>query len=256
MVLVLDIGNSNVVFGVFEREALSFTARLSTVKERTGDEWVVYLRSILSEHGVDAKDIEGAAISSVVPPITRPIAEAVEQVCACVPIIVGPGIKTGLEILIDNPAQLGSDMVSNAVAAIAQYPKPIVIFDMGTATTISVINEKGQFLGGAIVPGVRTSLEALSQRAAQLPHIAIEAPARVVGANTIESMQSGVVYGTASMVDGMVRRIEAETGCAATVVATGGLSQEICRHVEHTIIHNGELLLQGLYLLYNKNRKK
>lgn len=256
MVLVLDIGNSNVVFGVFKGESLSFTARISTVKERTGDEWAVYLRSILAEHGVNGRDIEGAAISSVVPPITRPLSEAVELVCLSEPIIVGPGIKTGLEILIDNPAQLGSDMVSNAVAAIAQYPKPIIIFDMGTATTISVINEKGQFLGGAIVPGVRTSLEALSQRAAQLPHIAIEAPARVVGANTVESMQSGIVYGTASMIDGMAKRIEAETGFTATVVATGGLSREICRHVAHRVEHNADLLLQGLYLLYNKNKKK
>lgn len=255
MVLVLDIGNSNLVFGACSPEGIAFTVRISTVKRRTGDEWAVYIGDALARHGIRAPDIEGAVLSSVVPPVTKPVRDAVEMLCGKSPLVVGPGIKTGLEILIDNPAQLGSDMVCNAVAAAARYPKPILVFDLGTATTISVINEKGQFLGGAIAPGVGTSLEALSGRAAQLPYIAIEAPSRVIGGNTVECMQSGIVFGTASMIDGMIDRIQEEIGAAPTVIATGGLSREICRYVKHPILLNGNLLLEGLYLLYQKNRR-
>ena len=168
-------------------------------------------------------------------------------------IVIGPGIKTGLNIKIDNPAQLGADLVVDAVAALAKYPRPIVIFDMGTATTISVINRAGEMLGGAILPGVRLGLGALSSSAAQLPEISVEAPARVIGTNTVDCMRSGVVFGAAAMLDGMLERIEDELGEACTAVATGGMSGEITRFTRRKVLHDPNLLLEGLRILYQKN---
>lgn len=253
MVLVLDVGNTNIVLGGYRENTLEFTARLSAVLDRTSQEMAVVIRDILSLYNVNPKEIEGSIISSVVPPVTEALSEGIELLVGKQPLIVGPGIKTGLDILIDNPAQMGSDIVVNAVAAIAKYPKPIIIFDMGTATTISVINEKGQHLGGIIFPGVRTSLDALSNRTAQLPHISIETPDKVIGKNTIDSMRSGIIFGSASMIEGMISKIEDELGQKCTVIATGGLSKEIIKHVKMDVNYNSDLLLEGLFLLYNKN---
>ena len=254
MVLAVDIGNTNIVIGVFQNENLKFIARVETNKSMTTDEYSVKLKGILELYNVDIKSVDGAIVSSVVPPLTKALMDSVKRLIGKTPLIVGPGIKTGLNILIDNPAQLGSDLVVDSVAALAKYPRPIVIIDMGTATTISVLSATGSFIGGVIYPGVRISLDALSDRTAQLPHISIDAPVKVVGTNTIDCMKSGLVFGNAAMVDGMIDQIEAEIGTIATVVATGGLSEEIVKHCHHTIINNGNLLLEGLYLLYNKNK--
>jgi type III pantothenate kinase len=254
MVLAVDIGNTNIVIGVFKNENLEFIARVETNKGMTTDEYAIKLKGIFELYNVDVQAIDGAIISSVVPPLTKALADSVKRLTGKTPLVVGPGIKTGLNILIDNPAQLGSDLVVDSVAALAKYPRPIVIFDMGTATTISVLNATGSFMGGAIFPGVRLSLDALSDRTAQLPHISIDAPEKVVGTNTIDCMKSGLVFGNAAMVDGMIDHIEAEIGEVATIVATGGLSEEIVKHCRHKVIHNGTLLLEGLYLLYLKNR--
>ncbi len=253
MILVVDIGNTNIVIGAYDGDDLKFISRIMTSRERTSDEYAVLIKDVLGLYGVSSDDIEGSIISSVVPPVSKAVAPAVKRITGKEPLIVGPGIKTGLSIKIDNPAQLGADLVADAVGAAELYPKPIIIIDMGTATTVSVVGRSGQMLGGAIIPGVRTGLEALSSKAAQLPVISIEAPDKVIGSNTVDCMRSGVVFGTASMLDGMIDRINEELGDKCTVVATGGLSEEIVRHTRREIVHNPQLLLYGLKTLYRKN---
>lgn len=254
MLLVVDIGNTNIVLGVYDGDKLRFISRIVTARDRTADEMAVNIRDVLRLYDVDGGDFEGSIVSSVVPPATAAVIPALERITGKKPLVVGPGIKTGLNIRIDNPAQLGADLVVDAVAAMARYEKPLIICDMGTATTITVINEKGELLGGSIHPGVRLALEALSGRAAQLPVISIDAPDRVIGTNTVDCMRSGAVIGAAAMLDGMIERIEDELGQTCTVVATGGLSGEITKHTRRKILHDPELLLEGLRLLYNKNK--
>lgn len=253
MVLVVDIGNTNIVIGAYDGDDLCFISRIMTSREKTSDEYAVLIKDILALYGVSPQNIEGSIISSVVPPVSKAVAPAVKMITGKEPLIVGPGIKTGLSIKIDNPAQLGADLVADAVGAAELYQKPIIIIDMGTATTVSVVGKSGEMLGGAIIPGVRTGLEALSSKAAQLPVISIEAPDKVIGSNTIDCMRSGVVFGAASMLDGIIDRINEELGDKCTVVATGGLSEEIVRHTRRDIIHNPQLLLHGLKTLYRKN---
>lgn len=256
MILAVDVGNSNVVLGVWEKDALRFVSRLVTDKLRTEDGYAADLKSIFELYGVERSDFEGAIISSVVPQLSKPMEHAVQKLIGKKPMVVGPGIKTGLNIRIDNPAQLGSDIVANAVAAIAKYPKPIIMFDMGTATTISVIDEKGYFLGGAIIAGVRISLDALSASAAQLPQIELSTPPDIISSNTIDCMKSGAMFGTASIIDGMSDRIEESLGQPATVIATGGNSGDIIPCCRHRVIHDANLLLEGLLRLYHKNIPK
>lgn len=253
MVLAIDVGNTNIVVGVYDDERLCFISRLASDQNRTADETAVQLRAVLSIHDIEIKDIDGAIISSVVPLITDPLANAIKLLTGKMPIIVGPGMKTGINIGIDNPAQLGSDLLVDSVAASALYPKPVIVADMGTATTLTVVNEKNTIVGGAILPGVRTSLNALTANTAQLQQVSIEAPKRAIGSNTIDCMKSGVVFGNASMLDGMIDRFNEELGSECFVVATGGLSEVISQHTKHKIVHNPNLLLEGLYLLYKKN---
>lgn len=253
MILAIDIGNTNIVIGAYRGESLQFLSRIMTSRDKTADEMAVSLRDILALYQVDPTDLDGSIVSSVVPAVTDTVAPAVTRITGKAPLIVGPGIKTGLNIKIDNPAQLGADLVVDAVAALAKYPRPIVIFDMGTATTISVINRAGEMLGGAILPGVRLGLGALSRSAAQLPEISVEAPARVIGTNTVDCMRSGVVFGAAAMLDGMLERIEAELGAPCTAVATGGMSGEITKFTRRKVLHDPHLLLEGLRILYGKN---
>ncbi len=253
MILAVDIGNTNIVMGVYNGDELKFISRIMTSREKTSDEYAVFIKEVLALYDIDTKILEGSIISSVVPPVSKVVAPAVKRLIGKEPLIVGPGIKTGLSIKIDNPAQLGADLVADAVGAAELYPKPIIIIDMGTATTVSVVGKSGEMLGGAIIPGVKTGLEALSSKAAQLPVISIEAPDKVIGTNTLDCMRSGVVFGTASMLDGIIDRINDEIGDKCTVVATGGLSEEIVRHTKRDIIHNPQLLLHGLKALYRKN---
>lgn len=253
MVLTIDIGNSNIVIGVFDNDDLKFISRISTDINKTSDELAVMMNEIFTIRRIKRGSITGSILSSVVPALTQLMSEAVRLVTGTKPFLIAPGIKTGINIRIDNPAQLGSDMMVNCVAASTMYPLPVIVADMGTATTLSVVDTDKNMIGGVIMPGVRTALNALIAKTAQLPQISIESPKKVIGTNTNDSMRSGVVLGNASMLDGMIERFEEELGCEAFVVATGGLSGEICRHMKKKVLHNPNLLLQGLYLLYKRN---
>jgi len=256
MILAIDVGNSNVVMGCMEGGEICCISRFATDTRKTDSEYAVLMRQLLSFDRIEIAALEGAIISSVVPPLTGALKSAVRKLTGLETIVVGAGIKTGLNIRLDNPAQLGSDLVVGAVAALHKYKPPIIAIDMGTATTISVIGADSSFLGGIISPGVALSLNALVSGTSQLPKISIEAPTRCVGTNTIDSMKSGIVYGTAAMLDGMIDRIEEELGTQAAIVATGGLSGYIVPYCRHRIDYDEFLLLDGLSILYQKNVKK
>lgn len=253
MLLTADIGNTNITLGVFNEDVLVFTARLATDTRLTSDQYAIDIKDILALHDVMFTQIEDAVICSVVPSTGNAVADAVSKLCNIVPLIIGPGVKTGLNIKIDNPAQLGADLVAGAVAAINEYTMPCVIIDMGTATTLSVLDKNGAFLGGSIGAGVRLTLKALTENTAQLPQISITAPTSVIGTNTADCMRSGLVLGTAAMLDGLLDRIEEELGETPTVVATGGLSSQIINFCTRHIIYNENLLLDGLRYIYEKN---
>ena len=255
MVLAVDIGNTNIVLGCFGKEEVRFIERLSTNLNATALEYTVNIRTTLELYDMDPADFDGAIISSVVPSVTQAVETAVMRAIGQRPLILGPGIKTGLNIRLDNPAQLGSDRVADAVGAIGSYPCPLITIDMGTATTISVIDKNKNFLGGMIIPGLQMSLDSLSSRAAQLPRIALEAPDRVIGTNTVDCMKSGIIYYTASGIDGAIDRIEEELGEPCTVVSTGGMARNIIPYCRHEIISDDQLLLKGLMTIYNRNRK-
>ncbi len=253
MLLAIDIGNTNITLGAFEEASLSFTARLATETGKTADQYAVEIKNLLSLYNLQPEDIEDCIIASVVPAVGKSISGAVSKLCHIVPLMLGPGVKTGLNIKIDNPAQLGADLVAGAVGALDSYKTPCVVIDMGTASTVSVLDKNGTFLGGVIAAGVRLTLKALAENTAQLSSINIEAPKSVIGANTTECMQSGLVFGTAAMLDGLLERITEELGEIPTVVATGGLSKEIITHCKTNILYNQNLLLDGLRVIYEKN---
>lgn len=256
MILALDIGNTHIVLGCIEGRKIINIARMASDTLKTEHEYAVLMKQILELDNIDISTVEGGIISSVVPPLTGTLKKAIQRVTGHKPMVVGAGIKTGLNILIDNPAQLGSDLAVSAVAALNEYKPPIIAVDMGTATTIMVIDKNGSFLGGQILPGVALSMNALASKTSQLPKVSIEAPKKVIGTNTIDSMKSGAVFGAASMLDGMIDRIEEEIGMSATVVATGGLSGSIVPHCKHEIICDDDLLLKGLAIIYEKNVKR
>ena len=253
MLLTIDIGNSNIALGLFDGELLRLTARLATDQRKTGDEYAVAIKDILALHGEAVENVEDCIISSVVPSVGASLSNAVATLCDVVPLLLGPGIKTGLNIKIDNPAQLGADLAAGAVGALHEYTMPCIIIDMGTATTLSVLDKNGAFLGGSIAAGVRMTLRALAEGTAALPSINAASPKSVIGRNTVDCMQSGLILGTAAMLDGLIDRIEDELGEKATVVATGGLSKEIITHCKNDIIYNENLLLEGLRLIWEKN---
>ncbi len=253
MILAVDIGNTNIVIGCFENDRILFIERLTTNQFATVLEYSVSFKNVLEFNEIKADEIEGSIISSVVPSVTDTVNEAVKKTIGTKSIIVGPGIKTGLSIMIDNPAQLGSDLVVGAVAGLANYSLPLAIIDMGTATTVAVVDSKKHYIGGIIMPGVRVSLDSLTVKTAQLPKISLEAPSRVIGTNTIDCMKSGIIYGSAANIDGVLDRIENELGEKITCVATGGLAELIIPHCKRKIILDQELLLKGLMIIYNKN---
>lgn len=255
MLLTIDIGNTNITLGAYNSNYLAFTARLATDTRKTDDQYAIEIKHILSLYDINNDDIEDCIIASVVPSVGKNISQAVSKLCQIVPLMLGPGVKTGLNIKIDNPAQLGADLVAGAVGAIDAYTMPCVVIDMGTASTISVLDRNGSFLGGVISAGVRLTLRALTENTALLSSIPIEAPKSVIGANTTESMQSGLVYGTAAMLDGLLEKITDELGEKPTVVATGGLSKEVIAHCKNNIIYNENLLLDGLRVIYEKNHQ-
>lgn len=255
MILAIDIGNTNIVVGCFDKDKVLFVERVSTDHTKTELEYAISLKNVLEIYDIKPSRVDGGIISSVVPPLTNVLKASAEKIISGNVLVVGPGIKTGLNILMDNPASLGSDLVVDAVAAIHEYPVPLIFIDMGTATTISVIDEEKRYRGGMILPGMRVSMDSLTSRTAQLPHISMEAPKKLIGRNTIDCMKSGMVYGNASCVDGMIRRIKKELERDdVTVIATGGLSKVIIPYCEENIIYDNELLLKGLRLIYEKNK--
>ena len=254
MILAIDIGNTNIVVGCQDREKTYFIERISTVRTKTELEYAVDIKTILDIYHIKKTEVEGCIISSVVPQITTTMKLAAEKILKKEVMILGPGIKTGLNILMDNPGQLGADLVADAVAGITHYTVPLFIIDMGTATTISVVDEKKNYIGGMIMPGVGVSLDALTARASQLSGIGIEAPRRIIGKNTIECMKSGVLYSSAAALDGCIERMEEEINKKATVVATGGLAKKIIPFCKKEIILDEDLLLKGLFVIYEKNK--
>jgi len=254
MILAIDIGNTNIVIGCIRGEDILFVERLSTDSTKTVLEYAISFKNVLELYHLDPADIRGSIISSVVPPATNIVKDAAAKITGNEVLIVGPGVKNGLNILMDNPAQVGSDLVANAVAGIAEYPVPLIIIDMGTATTISVIDKKRRYIGGMILPGIRVSSDSLTSRTSQLPRISVEPPRKLIGSNTIDCMKSGLIYGNASCIDGMIRRIDAELGEKATVVATGGLAECIIPHCQEDVTIDDALLLKGLKLIYHRNR--
>ena len=254
MILALDVGNTNIVFGGIENGKTAFFSRVHTDRNKTEDEYAVIFKTLISINGMKNDAFDGAIISSVVPQLNEILKKAVEMICRSEPLIVGPGIKTGLNIRIDNPATLGSDLVVGAVAAMASYKKPIIIIDMGTATTVVAIDKAGIYRGGIIAPGVRVAMESLTGNAAQLQSISLSTPKKVIGTNTAHCLRSGVVIGNAAMLDGIIDRMKEEIEGEPTIVATGGLSSKISPNCRHKIKLDDDLLLRGLEILYNKNK--
>lgn len=255
MVLAIDIGNTNIVIGCFQDDKIIFVERISTNQKGTALEFAVSFKSVLEIYGLKSRDIEGSILSSVVPSITGIVKQAVEKITQKNCMVVGPGIKTGLKIVIDNPAQLGSDMAIGAVAALNQSNGPLALIDMGTATTVSVINDKNEFIGGMIMPGAAISMDALYDKTAQLPKIAFEPPKKKIGSNTIDCMKSGMIYGFAGSIDGLLDHIEEELKMPVTAIATGGLAEVIVPHCRHKdIIIDDTLLLKGMRIIYLKNK--
>lgn len=253
MILAVDVGNTNIVIGCCKENKIEFVERLSTDPNATVLEYAISFKNVLELYGISQEDIDGAIISSVVPSVTLTIKSAIKKIVNVDSMVIGPGLKTGVNITLDNPAQLGSDLVVDAAAGIAEYPLPLIIFDMGTATTVSVIDENKNYLGGMIIPGVNVSLNAMISQTSQLPRISLEPPKRIIGKNTIECMKSGILYSTAASLDGIIDRVESELGKKATVIATGGLAGSIIPHCTKKIILDDELLLKGLIVIYNKN---
>lgn len=255
MILAIDIGNTNIVLGCIRDGKQLFSARIASDRNKTADQYALDIRGIFELHGIDAKQIDGGILSSVVPYLQTVIPAAVRLLCGLDLMIVGPGIKTGLNIRMDNPASVGSDLIVAAVAARAKYPTPIAIVDMGTATTLSVIVNDNEYVGGMIIPGLWTSMNALSAHAAQLPYIDLNGPAKLVGTNTIDCMRSGAINGTAAMLDGLIDRLEAELKKPVTPIITGGLSELIAPSCLHPFRLEPDILIDGLQILYEKNRQ-
>lgn len=253
MILALDIGNTNIVIGCIEKDKAYFVERVSTNSSKTELEYVVDFKTLLDLYQIKMENITGCIVASVVPPLNNIVTSALKKLLRVSPLLVGPGIKTGLNILMDNPGQLGSDLVVNAVAGLHYYGAPIIMIDMGTATTISVVDKKKNYIGGMILPGVRVSLDSLVNRTSQLPRISLEAPKKIIGKNTIDCMKSGIIMGQASCIDGMIERIWDELGYQAEVVATGGLAGCIVPYCKKKIVYDNELTLKGLEIIYRKN---
>ncbi len=255
MILTIDVGNTNVVLGCVEDGVVVSRSRLATNTSDLPNDYAMKMRQSFAFDSIDYHEFEGAILSSVVPQVNRAIRSAVRKLTGLECIIVGAGIKTGVNVKIDDPGTLAGDLITGTVGALSMYKPPIIIVDMGTATTIVAVDKDGAYIGGAIIPGVNLSFEALSQGTSLLPNISIEAPRKCIATNTVDSMKSGAVFGTAAMIDGMIERMEAELGQPATVIATGGLSGGIIPYCKHEIKHEPDLLLKGLAILYQKNAK-
>ena len=254
MILAIDVGNTNIVLGCIRDGEILDISRIRTSPRATEMEYAIKIKSVLEFHRRPLDGFEGAIISSVVPPVTEKLARAVKAITGLESLIVGPGIKTGLNVRIDDPATLGGDLLVGSVAAMVYYSLPAIIMDLGTANTIMAVDGQGAYRGGAILPGVVIGLEALAAGTSLLPSIAVSAPEKAIGTNTVDAMRSGAVFGTAATLDGMIDRMEAELGEKCCLIATGGLASAIVPHCTHEIICDDDLLLRGLWALYQKNR--
>ena len=253
MILAVDIGNSNIVMGGIDGDEILFEARLRTDATKTSDEYCVDLKMMLDVYGVRTEDVEGMIVASVVPQVLNSVKTALKKLTGKNALVVGPGLKTGLNIKIENPAQTGADIVVGCVAALRQHKPPLIVIDMGTATTMIVLDETGAMIGGCICPGVKISLDALTDRTALLPGLQLDQPKKAIGRNTIDCMRSGIMMGNASMLDGMIRRMEEELGQKTTVVITGGIAKFIEPLCDTEMIYDKDLLLKGLATLYREN---
>lgn len=253
MILTIDIGNTNMNLGLFDGDALFMSARLLTERQKTEDQFAVEFTQLFSMHQIPPQKIDGCIISSVVPEITVAVSTAIQRLTAKKPMVLQPGLKTGLNILIDNPAQLGADLAAGAVGASANYPLPAFVIDLGTATKIYAVDKNRGFRGCMIAPGVAISLKALTDTSSLLPTISLEPPKKACGTNSVESMQSGVILGTAAMIDGLLDRFTEELGEPQSILATGGLSSFIVPICRHKVQYDGNLILKGLKAIYEKN---
>ena len=256
MILTIDIGNSNIVLGGVRGEEIVFEARLRTEATKTSDQYCVDLKILMEVYGVSNKDIEGTIIASVVPQVLNSMRTAIQKLTGKVPLVVGPGLKTGLNILLENPGQTGADLVVADVAALREHKPPLIVIDMGTATTMAVLDKNGAHIGGCIIPGVKISMDALTDRTALLPGLQLDQPKKAIGRNTIDAMRSGIMLGAACMLDGMVERMEEELGCKTTVIITGGIAKFIVPMCRTPMIYDKDLLIKGLAALYRDNKRK
>ena len=254
MILAVDVGNTNIVLGCIDEGKILSVVRIHTDTRETEAEYTIKLKDIICAYGMDLKAIEGVVLCSVVPPVTEAIRLAVKQLTGLDCMIVGPGMKTGMNIRIDDPGTVAGDLIVGGVAAMHYYGMPAFVLDLGTATTATVIDEKGSFRGGAIMPGIRLSYRALASGTSLLPEISITPPKKCISTNTVDCMRSGAVFGNASMIDGLIDRMEEELGMKCRVVATGGLASSIVPFCRHEIELDDDLLLKGMWYLYEKNR--
>jgi len=255
MILTIDIGNSNIVLGGVRDQEIVFEARLRTEATKTSDQYCVDLKILMDVHGFQPEDIEGTIIASVVPQVLNSMQTAVKKLTGKTCLVVGPGLKTGLDIRLENPNQTGADLVVGCVAALREHKPPMIVVDMGTATTMVVLDQKGALVGGCICPGVKISMDALTERTALLPGLQLDQPKKAIGRNTMDCMRSGIMMGTACMLDGMVERMEAELGYKTNVVVTGGIAKFVIPMCRTPMIYDKDLITKGLATLYRENKK-
>lgn len=254
MILAIDVGNTNIVLGLIREGSIEKIYRFHTNTQETDTEYAIKFSQLLEMLGVKPGALEGCIISSVVPQVTEVLKSALLGLTGAEPMVVGPGMKTGLNVRIDDPATLGADLAVGSIAALEYYGGPAIVIDLGTATTITLVDESRSFRGGAILPGIKISYGALTSGTSLLPQISIIPPKRVVATNTVDCMRSGAVYGTAAMIDGMIERMEEEFGKKCVIVATGGLASSVIPYCRHEIVCDDDLLLKGLWQLYLRNR--
>ena len=253
MILTIEIGNSTITLGGVEGEKILFECRINTDRVKTSDTYCIDLKTLFEIYGIALEKIEGVIIASVVPQVLNSVRTAIRKLLGKEPVVVGPGIKTGLDIRLENPGQMGAGLVAADVAALAEHKPPMIIIDMGTATTMTVLDPQGAHLGGCVCPGLKISLDALTAKTSLLPGIQLDRPERSVGRNTADAMRSGIMFGNAAMLDGMIDRFREETGWDFTILATGGLAKHIVPLCRHEIIYDRYLIIKGLVKLYRTN---
>lgn len=255
MILAIDVGNSNIVIGGVQEDEIVFEARMRTETTKTSDQYAIELKMLLEVYHVKTEDITGAIVASVVPQVLNSMQTAIKKLIGIQCLVVGPGLKTGLNIRLENPSQTGADLVVGCVAALREHKPPMIVIDMGTATTMVVLDADGALIGGCICPGVKISMDALTERTALLPGLQLDQPKKAIGRNTIDCMRSGIMMGSAAMLDGMIQRMEEELGQKTTVVATGGIAKFVLPMCKTSIIYDKDLLIKGLTALYRDNKR-